>query len=177
MSTRRIEADLFGRETDFQYSETWVGYSLVALRLVMGWTLFYAGIDKLMAGDWTARGYLMGAATREGSLFQGFWQTLATDYIGIVDPLNVWGLTLVGLAVMLGVLLRWSAFWGAVIMLFYYLSSYPLAHSFIVDDHVVYAVLLFGLGAFGAGRLLGVDQYLEKTSVVQNNRWLRYVLG
>jgi thiosulfate dehydrogenase [quinone] large subunit len=70
-----------------------------------------------------------------------------------------------------GWVVRWSAFWGAVMMLFYYFSSYPLAHSLIVDDHVVYAVLLFGLGAFGA------DQYLQELSVVENNAWLRYVLG
>jgi thiosulfate dehydrogenase [quinone] large subunit len=177
MSTRRIQAELFGRETNFEYSETWVGYSLLGLRLVMGWTLFYGGIDKLLAADWSAQGYLMGAATREGSLFPGFWRTLATDYIAIVDPLNVWGLTLVGLAVMLGAFLRWSAFCGAVMMLFYYFSSYPLSHSFIVDDHIVYAVLLFGLGAFGAGRIFGVDEYLERTAVVRNNRWLRYLLG
>jgi thiosulfate dehydrogenase [quinone] large subunit len=177
MSTRQIEATLFGRETDFEYSETWVGYSLLALRLVMGWTLFYGGIDKVLASDWSARGYLMGAATREGTLFAGFWETMATDYIGIVDPLNMWGLTLVGLALMVGAFVRWSAFWGAVMMLFYYFSSYPLSHSLLIDDHIVYAVLLFGLGAFGAGRILGVDEYLEKTSVVENNPWLRYFLG
>lgn len=169
MSTQSIR--LFGRETAFEYSETWVGYSLLALRLVMGWTLFYAGVDKLLASDWSARGYLMGAATREGSLFPGFCRTLATDYVGIVDPLDVWGLTLIDLALVLGAFVRWSAFRGAVMMLFYYFSSYPLAHSLIVDDHVVYAVLLFGLGAFGA------DQYLQELSAVENNAWLRYVLG
>lgn len=33
---------------------------------------------------------------------------------------------------------------------------------------------LSGLGAIGAGRLLGLDAYLE---LVLNNRWLRYILG
>jgi thiosulfate dehydrogenase [quinone] large subunit len=37
--------------------------------------------------------------------------------------------------------------------------------------------LLFGLGALGAGRILGLDARLERTSLVQNNRWLRYLLG
>ncbi|MCU4718017.1 DoxX family membrane protein [Halapricum hydrolyticum] len=177
MARRTIETDIFGRKTDFEYSERWVGYSLVTLRLVMGWVFFYAGVDKLLAGDWSARGYLMGAANREGVLLPGLWETLAQDYIGIVDPLNVWGLTLVGLALLLGAAVRWSALWGSVIMLFYYLSGYPLENSLLIDSHVVYIMVLFGLGAFGAGRILGVDEYLESTALVENNPWLRYLLG
>lgn len=177
MSIREMETQLFGREVKFTYSETWVGYSLVLMRVVMGWVFFYAGIDKILAGDWSARGYLMGAAGREGSLFPGFWQTLATDYIGIIDPLNMWGLTLIGLALILGAFVRWSAFWGAVMMLFYYFSSYPLQHSLIIDDHIVYAVLLFGLGAFGAGRILGLDAYIEEFAFFKNNRWARIITG
>jgi hypothetical protein len=42
----------------------------------------------------------------------------------------------------------------------------------VVDDHVVYVFLLFGRGAFGSDRILGVDRYLEETDVVWNNRWL-----
>jgi thiosulfate dehydrogenase [quinone] large subunit len=67
-------------------------------------------------------------------------------------------------------------------MLFYWLASLrgglfdglPLAHGWVVDSHLVYAVFLFGLGA---GRIVGVDEYLEATAVVQNNPWLRYLLG
>ncbi|QSG14580.1 putative membrane protein, DoxD family [Halapricum desulfuricans] len=149
----------------------------MTLRLVMGWVFFYAGIDKLLAGDWSAQGYLMGAASREGSLFPGLWETMAQNYVGLIDPLNMWGLTLVGLALIVGAAVRWSAFWGSVIMLFYYLSGYPLENSLLIDSHVVYIALLFGIGAFGAGRILGVDEYLERTAVVENNPWLRYVLG
>jgi thiosulfate dehydrogenase [quinone] large subunit len=57
------------------------------------------------------------------------------------------------------------------------LAGLPVAHGWVIDDHLVYAVLLFGLGAFGAGRILGVDAYVEDTGVVQSNPWLRYLLG
>jgi thiosulfate dehydrogenase [quinone] large subunit len=97
----------------------------------------------------------------------------------------MWGLTLTGLALILGAFVRWSAFWGAVMMMFYWLASLqggllaglPLAHGWVVDDHLIYAVLLFGLGAFGAGRILGLDAWIERTDFVQNNTWLRYLLG
>lgn len=31
--------------------------------------------------------------------------------------------------------------------------------------------------AFGAGRILGVDAYLERQSVVESTPWLKYLLG
>jgi thiosulfate dehydrogenase [quinone] large subunit len=53
----------------------------------------------------------------------------------------------------------------------------PLEDGWVVDQHIVYAVLLFGLGAFGAGRVLGLDAVLEKTHLARRNRWLKYLLG
>src|SRR6056297_1252681 len=176
MSTRELETELFGRPTNFRYSETWVGYALVALRLVMGWTLFYAGITKVLDSSWSAEGFLLNAIP-EGNPFGGVWATMANEWLWLIDPLNQWGLTLVGLALLAGAFVRWSALWGAVMMLFYWAASLPLSHAIVIDDHVVYAMLLFGLGAFGAGRIIGLDEYLEDTGIVEKNRWLRYVMG
>jgi thiosulfate dehydrogenase [quinone] large subunit len=139
-------------------------------------------LDADPTNDWTAAGYLANAIP-PGNPFTGAFAAMAGS--PLVDALNVWGLTLTGLALIPGVLVRWSAFWGAIMMLFYWaaalqgglLAGLPLEHGWIVDDHVVYAALLFGLGAFGAGRILGLDAYLERTSVVRNNPWLRYFLG
>ncbi|MFC4448585.1 DoxX family protein [Halorussus aquaticus] len=176
MSTRELEAELFGRHTNFRYSETWVGYALFGLRLVMGWTLFYAGITKVLDPSWSAKGFLLHGIP-EANPFGGLWTALANDWLWLVDPLNQWGLTLVGLALLAGAFVRWSAFWGAVMMAFYWAASLPLSHALVVDDHVVYAMLLFGLGAFGAGRIFGLDQYLEDTEFVKRNGWLKYLLG
>jgi thiosulfate dehydrogenase [quinone] large subunit len=139
-------------------------------------------LDADPTNDWTAAGYLANAIP-PGNPFTGAFAAMAGS--PLVDALNVWGLTLTGLALIPGVLVRWSAFWGAIMMLFYWaaalqgglLAGLPLEHGWVVDDHVVYAALLFGLGAFGAGRILGLDAYLERTSVVRNNPWLRYFLG
>ncbi|WP_442905067.1 DoxX family protein [Haladaptatus sp. ZSTT2] len=182
--TNTMDAELFGRSVSFDYSDHWVGYSLVILRVVMGWVLFQGGITKILDPTWSARGFLLNAIP-EGNPLGGLWMTLGTDYIGLIDPLNAWGLTLAGLALMLGAFVRWSAFWGAIMMLFYWaaalqggiLAGLPIAHGWVVDDHIVYAALLFGLGAFGAGRILGVDAYLEKTTFVQNNGWVKSLLG
>jgi thiosulfate dehydrogenase [quinone] large subunit len=188
-STRKLEAELFGKETTFDYSEHWLGYAIIALRVTMGWVLFQGGVTKLVTyldatpeNDWTAAGFLANAIPA-GNPFVGLWGAMAGS--PLIDALVMWGLTLTGLGLILGALVRWNAFWGAVMMLFFWAASLegglmaglPLAHGWVVDDHLIYAALLFGLGAIGAGRLLGLDAYVERLGVVENNRWLRYLLG
>jgi thiosulfate dehydrogenase [quinone] large subunit len=188
-STRKLDAELFGRETDFEYSEHWIGYALVTMRVVMGWVLLQGGLTKLVTyldgtpeNDWTAAGYLANAIP-EGNPLTGLWGAMAGS--PLIDALVMWGLTLTGLGLVLGALVRWNAFWGAVMMLFFWAASLqggllqglPLAHGWVIDDHVVYAALLFGLGAIGAGRILGLDGYLEKLPIVRNDPWLRLLLG
>ena len=147
----------------------------------MGRVLFQGGTTKLVTyldanseNDWTAAGYLTNAVP-QGNPFREVFVAMAGN--PLVDILNMWGLTLTGPVLVLGVLVRWSALWGAVVMLFYWaaalrgglLQSLPLAHGWVIDDHVVYAALLFGLGAIGAGRILGLDAPIEETGLVQRN--------
>jgi thiosulfate dehydrogenase [quinone] large subunit len=188
-NTRTLDAEIFGRQTDFEYSEQWIGYALVAMRVTMGWVLLQGGLTKLVTyldsnpdNNWTAAGFLANAIPA-GNPFTEVFAAMAGN--PLIDILNMWGLTLTGLALILGAFVRWSAFWGAVMMLFYWAASLtgglmaglPVAHGWVVDDHLVYAALLFGLGAVGAGRVLGLDARIEKLKLVQNNRWLRYLLG
>ena len=187
--TRRLDAELFGRKTEFEYSEHWIGYAILALRVTMGWVLFQGGLTKLLTyldgtaeNDWTAAGFLQHAIP-EGNPFVGLWGAMAGN--PLIDQLVMWGLTLTGLGLIVGARVRWNAFWGAVMMLVFWAASLqggllqglPLAHGWVVDDHLVYAALLFGLGAIGAGRILGLDAYLEELAVVRNNAWLRLLLG
>jgi thiosulfate dehydrogenase [quinone] large subunit len=171
-----IVTELFGRETDVAYSRNVTGYALLTLRLVMGWTIFYAGVTKLLNPEWSASGFLLHAIP-EGNPFGGMWATMANEYLFLIDPLNAWGLTLVGAALFLGIAVRWSAFWGAVMMMFYWAASLPLAHGIVIDSHVVYALLLFGLGALGAGRIAGLDRFVEDLDFVERYPKLKYFLG
>ncbi|MEK7110690.1 MAG: hypothetical protein AAB867_02460, partial [Patescibacteria group bacterium] len=54
---------------------------------------------------------------------------------------------------------------GAVIMILYYLPlgfPNPNAHSYIVDEHIVYAALLLFFAAVRAGRTWGFDEALRR---------------
>jgi len=188
-STRQLGVELFGRESRFEYSEHWLGYALVALRVLMGWTLLQGGITKLVTyldanpgNDWTAAGFLNNAIPA-GNPLTGVWSAMAG--VPMVDMLVMWGLTLTGLGLIVGALVRWNAFWGAVMMILFWMASLeggllqglPIAHGWVIDDHLVYAALLFGLGAFGAGRFLGLDAVLERFDLVGAYPRLRYLLG
>lgn len=173
---------MLGHHVVFRYSETWVGYALFAGRVIMGFILLVAGLDKLFDPGWTAAGYLQNAVHAANPLREMFVSMAGS---AAVDQLVIWGLTLTGLGLLLGAAVRWCAFWAALLMLLFWASALqggllqglPLENGYVVDDHIVYAVLLFALGAFGAGRVVGVDARLERTSVVKRNPWLRYVLG
>ncbi|MFB6131828.1 MAG: DoxX family membrane protein, partial [Halanaeroarchaeum sp.] len=159
MSEHTLETTMLGRTVTFDYSDTWVGYSLFVLRLLMGWTFFYAGITKVIDPRWTVKGFLLYGISK-GNPLTGFWTMLANDWAWLLTPLNQVGLTLVGLGLLFGVLFRFSAFWGAVMMSFYWMAHYPFDNHILIDYHVIYVFLLFGLGAFGAGRILGFDSWI-----------------
>lgn len=97
----------------------------------------------------------------------------------------MWSQILIGLALLFGAFVRLAALGGAIQMLLFWmaawqggvLAGFPVEHGFFVNSELVYALLLFGLGAWGAGRIRGLDARLERASVVESNPWLRYLLG
>ncbi|MEF8756720.1 MAG: DoxX family protein [Halobacteriales archaeon] len=164
-------------EGEFQISTAWFGPSLVVLRVLIGWHFLYAGLTKLLNPGWSAAGFLTFGVAEENPVKWFFTGMAESSYLWLIDILNMTGLTLIGLALILGIAFRFSAFWGSVIMLFYWTAHLPLEHSIIVSEHIIYVAVLFGLGAFGAGRYFGLDEYIEEWPIVENNPWLRYFLG
>lgn len=131
--------------------------ALFLLRISLGSLFFYAGITKIMNPDWSAAGYLADPA-----MFKGFYAWLSSEgVLPIVNLLNEWGLALIGVALILGAFVRTATFLGIVLMLLYYFPilhfPYPNEHSYIIDEHVIYALGLFVLGVFHAGRAWGLE--------------------
>jgi thiosulfate dehydrogenase [quinone] large subunit len=131
--------------------------SLTALRVTTGWMMFYAGITKLWDPAWSAEGYLKSAKTFP-ALFAWFASPSLLPYVNFV---NEWGLTLLGVSLILGFGVRLSSALGAALMALYYFPIldgwYPNTHSFVVDEHLIYAAALLFLAAVRAGRVWGVD--------------------
>jgi len=84
---------------------------LLCLRIVVGWQLLYEGLAKLLTPDWTAAPYLL----LSRGFFPGFfhWLGATPAMLAAVNFLNTWGLTLIGLALILGVVTRFASACGA----------------------------------------------------------------
>src|SRR3989344_6784139 len=115
---------------------------LAFIRIAMGWFMFYAGVTKIIDPQWSAVGYAKSAKTLT-SMYNFFASPGQIDWVNFV---NKWGLTLIGLSLILGIGVRLSSSLGAVLMMFYYIPAlnFPYAgdHGYIVDEHIIYASLM-----------------------------------
>lgn len=130
---------------------------LTLTRVSLGWLMLYAGITKVMNPEWSAAFYLKGAKT-----FGGFYEwLLSSSMLPAINFINAWGLTLLGISLIVGLGVRLSSILGAILMLLYYfpILSFPYAgeYSYIVDDHIIYALVLIFFAAVRAGRMWGLD--------------------
>ncbi|OGM98825.1 MAG: hypothetical protein A2915_01590 [Candidatus Yanofskybacteria bacterium RIFCSPLOWO2_01_FULL_41_34] len=131
-------------------------------RISLGVLFFYAGITKVLNPSWSATEYLNSAKTFPG-LFQWF---ASAGNLGWVNFVNEWGLTLVGVALIIGLLVKLASVGGVLLMILYYLPvlSFPYAgeHSFLVDEHIIYITTFLVLFASNAGTVWGLDSWFQK---------------
>lgn len=129
--------------------------SIFLLRVTMGWLFLYSGIVKVMDKTWSAESYIKGAKV----LPQFFDFLLDPAVLPYVNLVNKWGLVLLGVSLILGFFVRWSAPLGALLMVLYYLPV--LNFPSIVDQHIIYALVLLFLAVVGAGQVWGLDRRLS----------------
>jgi thiosulfate dehydrogenase [quinone] large subunit len=164
-----------GRTFEFTHADTVLPFLTLAGRLVMGFFLIWSGFDKLIT-DFSAGGFLANAS--KGPL-KDIFVDMGTNQtaVDVIDPLVIWGQILIGFSLILGLFTRVGAFFGALMMLMFYLAElWPEHHPFI-DDRFIYIGILALLGALGAGRIVGIDSYIEQTETVKKMPWLKYLLG
>lgn len=136
----------------------------VALRLLLGWYMFFAGVGKVLNPDWTAQSFLLSAKT-----FPSFYAWFALPMNSWwVDPLNAWGIFLVGVALLIGVAIRPAALSGAALMILYYFphNVFPnVPHGFIVEEHIIYATAFILIAFLPSSWRFGVGRALRRTSL------------
>lgn len=158
------------KRCNFSNRQLW---ALVILRVAIGWHFLYEGISKLLNPNWSSLGYLMDS---EG-IFEGMFHALAGNAtaLNIMDFMNVWGLILIGAALIVGLLTRTALISGIVLLAFYYLShpaiigvSYaiPSEGSYLwVNKNLIELFALWVLLVFPTWKFLGLDRFifLKKT--------------
>ncbi len=145
-------------------------FFLVSLRLLLGWYFLYEGLVKIANPDWSAFGYLIDS---QGPL-AGFFQSLAanTGTLAIIDFLNKWGLTLIGLGLILGLFNRLALIFGMILLILYYCSHPPLASiTYIMPQEGSYLwvnktlIEIFAMAVllvFPTSQIFGIDRLISK---------------
>jgi thiosulfate dehydrogenase [quinone] large subunit len=156
---------------------------VLALRLMMGYAFLYSGWDKITAAEpFSATGYLLNAVPAESPLVGPFhWMGSTPWFADLLAVAVPWGELLIGLGLLVGALTRLAAFFGAFMMLLFYFGNWEVAHGLINGDFA-YMLVFLSVAAFGAGRILGLDAYVEQyeldgETLVERYPRLRYVLG
>jgi thiosulfate dehydrogenase [quinone] large subunit len=143
--------------------------AITVLRVLIGWHFLYEGIAKLSSPSWSAAGYLKQARGPFADLFK--WLAAQPDLLANADLITMWGLTAVGLLLVLGLFTRLASV-GAIgfIVLFYlcnppfigYFYSIPTEGSYIlVNKNLVELGALVVVLVSGSGRFAGLDRIVH----------------
>jgi thiosulfate dehydrogenase [quinone] large subunit len=157
----------------------YVRYLWAATRLCLGWTFLWPFLDKAFglghetasADAWISGGNpTMGFLSHSAGPFSGIYQGIAGA--GVVNVLFMVGLLGIGVALLLGIAMRPACIAGATMLMLMWSASLPPENNLFMDDHIIYALVLIGLAAVGAGKTLGLGTRWARTEVVKRNAWL-----
>jgi len=155
---------------------------VLALRLMMGYAFAYSGFAKI-TGDFSSGGYLTNVAATNGNPLAGLfaWMGSTPWFVEFANVAVPWGELFIGLGLLVGAIVRLAAFFGALMMLLFYFGNWEIEHGLINGDFA-YMLVFLAVAAFGAGRILGLDQYIEEYEIrgqalVERFPVLAYFLG
>ncbi|WP_248827736.1 DoxX family protein [Frankia sp. Mgl5] len=154
---------------------------LAVTRVSLGWIFLWAFLDKLFGlGHETpsAQSWVNGGSPTEGFLAHAATGPFAGIYHDIAgaawaDWLFMIGLAGIGAALVLGVGMRAAAVAGATLLVLMWTAVLPPENNPFMDDHLVYALVLGLLAAFGAGRSFGLGGWWERTALTRGRPYLR----
>lgn len=160
------------------YKKSWL--ALAVTRILLGFVFLWAFLDKtfgLGLATPAAKAWINGGSPTAGFLSKGvnpdsplagMFNSLAGS--AWVDWLFMIALLGIGLSLILGIGLRVTAVAGTVLLGMMYLALLPLDTNPLVDDHIIYAVMLW---VFASGqRKLSLFNWWYSSGFVNKNKWL-----
>ena len=142
---------------------------LVVLRVLIGWHFPYEGIAKLLNPYWSSAAYLLDSKW----LFSGLAKIIVSDpvLLSISDYVNMWGLTLVGASLLLGLFSQYTALIGMGFVILYYLFAPPFlglefskpgeGSYLIVNKNLIEACALWVIYLFPTSHIIGLDRFFS----------------
>jgi thiosulfate dehydrogenase (quinone) large subunit len=150
-------------------------FSLVALRVLIGWHFLYEGISKIANPYWSSANYLLESKW----IFSSFFISIVANPVAlkIVDLLNEWGQIAIGFGLIAGCFTQIATMVGIVLLLLYYVSTPPLVgltysiptegSYLLVNKNLIEMVALIVLALFPTGTIIGLDVFLFKRKATE----------
>lgn len=151
---------------------------ILLLRLSLAWIFLFAASHQVFVADFSVAGFLGSTKT-----FHWLFASLTAPVpAAILSFFVAYGHLLIGLSLLSGLFVRVSAVFGIAIMLLYWMAhmDFPFisdANNFLVDEHIIYALVLGLLIAVRAGHIWGLDSWAENQPTVSQNRWLAWAVA
>jgi thiosulfate dehydrogenase [quinone] large subunit len=143
--------------------------AITLLRVIVGWHFLYEGVAKLMSPSWSAASYLKQARGPSAGFFH--WLASEPNLLANVDVITMWGLTVVGIFLVLGLFTRLASLVAIGFILLFYLCNPPFVGYFyaiptegsylIVNKNLVELCALVVILVTGSGRFAGLDRILH----------------
>ena len=122
----------------------------VLLRLVMSFTFLWAFFDKIFGLGFATtvdKAWIKGGSPTSGFLANAVQGPLADIFhslasVAVVDWLFMLGLLFVGLTLLFNKFVKWGCLTGSLMLLLMYLALLFPANNPIIDEHIVYILVL-----------------------------------
>ncbi|PIP86262.1 hypothetical protein COV42_01390 [Candidatus Campbellbacteria bacterium CG11_big_fil_rev_8_21_14_0_20_44_21] len=162
--------------------KTTTQYFIGLLRLLMGFIFLWAFLDKTFGLGFATsfeNAWLNGGSPTTGFLthatkgpFAEIFQSLAGN--GLIDVLFMLGLLFVGVTLVFGIMVRLGSLAGVVMLALMYLASAILPENNpLIDDHIIYAIIMLLFISSDAGSYLGLGKRWDNSSFVKISAWFK----
>jgi thiosulfate dehydrogenase [quinone] large subunit len=143
--------------------------AITILRVVVGWHFLYEGIAKLTSPSWSAAGYMKVSRGPFAAFFH--WIAGQPQLLDKANLITMYGLTIVGVLLILGLFTRLAAVGGIGFVLLFYLCNPPFVGYFysiptegsylIVNKNLVEACALVVIVTTRSGLFAGLDRIVR----------------
>ncbi len=143
--------------------------AITVLRVIVGWHFLYEGIAKLTSTTWSAAGYMRASRGPFAELFR--WLASQPQLLDKANLITMYGLTVVGVLLILGLFTRLAAIAGMVFIVMFYLCNPPFVGYFysiptegsylIVNKNLVELCALAVIVLTRSGLFAGLDRILH----------------
>lgn len=162
-----------------------VDYIWGVTRITLGFYFLWAFFDKLIGlgfstcrdrvtdvvtigceqawlfGGTPTTGYLGSLDGTFASLFQGMAGSAFADWLFMLGLLGI------GAALMLGIGMKVATYTGSLLLFLMYIAALPLSTNPLIDSHIVYIMVMFGLLAVNSRQKLGFGSVWAKQDIVK----------